>query len=461
MSETPAAPHKKRNEFDDGRIQPSYTWGQLAKDWWNHSKLGNLNDSKVELDLLLILPFFPTSDGKRTASIINTDIGNGDFVHEFYIENTELPVALAEEDAPPRDIVLIHGYGASLGLFIENFDALSMIPGIKIHAIDLPGFGFSSRPKYPPLKAQTKQDIYKNEDWYIDKVEEWRKRRNISRFVLLGHSFGGYLSCAYAMKFNALQQDNKPLIDKLVLMSPVGLDRNRFSLLKSEPAHGISSAEKARQDASSPTIHAELQDQNALKDPTNPKPTVKLDDYYLEVDQRVEDLLSTRKGKFFAAAWRNNYSPFSLLRNLGPFGSKLISKWTSHRFAYLHSQEPDHYRRMHDYVYRTFLSKGLGEFGLTRILDIMALPRLPLLDRCPQRFVKMRLPTLWLYGDADWMNERAGLQMTKEINTLAQEEGMKMPAAEFALISNAGHHLYLDNPKQFADVVFKFIGLRK
>ena len=36
-----------------------------------------------------------------------------------------------------------------------------------------------------------------------------------------------------------------------------------------------------------------------------------------------------------------------------------------------------------------------------------------LLDRCPEKFVKMGLPTLWVYGDKDWMNEKAGFEMTK------------------------------------------------
>ena len=57
---------------------------------------------------------------------------------------------------PVTDVVLIHGYAASLGLFIDNFDLLSSAPGIKIHAIDLLGFGFSSRPKFPSFPSETK-----------------------------------------------------------------------------------------------------------------------------------------------------------------------------------------------------------------------------------------------------------------------------------------------------------------
>ena len=81
--------------------------------------------------------------------------------------------------------------------------------------------------------------------------------------------------------------------------------------------------------------------------------------------------------------------------------------------------------------------------------------KLPLLDRCPEKFVKMKLPTLWLYGDKDWMNDEAGLEMTNEINDLSIKENSEK-LASFHIISNAGHHLYLDNPPEFAKIVFQF-----
>lgn len=38
------------------------------------------------------------------------------------------------------------------------------------------------------------------ETWFIDSFEEWRKAKNLSNFVLLGHSFGGYVAAKYALK---------------------------------------------------------------------------------------------------------------------------------------------------------------------------------------------------------------------------------------------------------------------
>lgn len=43
-------------------------------------------------------------------------------------------------------------------------------------------------------------DSAETEAWFIDSFEEWRKAKNLSNFILLGHSFGGYVAARYALK---------------------------------------------------------------------------------------------------------------------------------------------------------------------------------------------------------------------------------------------------------------------
>lgn len=43
------------------------------------------------------------------------------------------------------------------------------------------------------------------EAWFIDSFEEWRKAKNLSNFILLGHSFGGYVAAKYALKVDPYQ----------------------------------------------------------------------------------------------------------------------------------------------------------------------------------------------------------------------------------------------------------------
>ncbi|KAI5970357.1 hypothetical protein CANMA_000597 [Candida margitis] len=422
---------KKVNEFNDGREKPHYSWGQSWKDWFKQSWSSNYNDSDIENKLLSSLPFYPESDGKRQASVVNTDIGNGQFIHEFYIENTE------KDERPEicKEFVLVHGYAASLGLFIDNFDQLSSIPGSKIHAIDILGFGLSSRPKFPNFPSSTRQDVYKVEDWFIDPLETWRNKRGINNFVLMGHSFGGYLSCAYALKYNKKISNpitgyQSNLIDKLVLISPVGVERNKYSFLNKEENPRISLEQEVLAD------QEDIVEGKPLQEP--PK---------------------SRTRKLFDYMWEKNYSPFSIIRNAGPVKSKLISRWTTHRFAHVYYQDQESFQNMHDYIYRIFNGKGSGEYAITRVLAVGALPKLPLIDRCPKKFVEMKLPTLWMYGDKDWMNDEAGLEMTEEINNLSTKEYSEK-LASFKIIKNAGHHLYLDNPSAFARAISRFLNYK-
>jgi abhydrolase domain-containing protein 5 len=89
-------------------------------------------------------------------------------------------------------LVMVHGYAASQGFFFRNFDALTS--HFKVIAIDQLGWGGSSRPDF--ICKSTEE----TESWFIDSFEEWRKAKNLSNFILLGHSFGGYITAKYALK---------------------------------------------------------------------------------------------------------------------------------------------------------------------------------------------------------------------------------------------------------------------
>ncbi|GMG38564.1 unnamed protein product [Ambrosiozyma monospora] len=103
-----------------------------------------------------------------------------------------------------------------------------------------------------------------------------------------------------------------------------------------------------------------------------------------------------------------------------------------------------------EYTSRIFLDKGSGEFGLTRLLAPGALAKMPLIKRIPE---EIKIPSLWMYGDVDWMNKSAGYEICKEINKI----GDLSNKAKFRIVPNAGHHVYIDNSVEFERQVLKFI----
>lgn len=105
-------------------------------------------------------------------------------------------------------IVLVHGFGAGSGLWALNVDVLCS-RGRTVLTLDLPGFARSSRCKFS-------SSVEKAEEEFVECIERWRMKVGLEKMILVGHSFGGYLSLCYALKHHeALLQ--------LVLVDPWGI----------------------------------------------------------------------------------------------------------------------------------------------------------------------------------------------------------------------------------------------
>uniref|UniRef100_H3CLV8 1-acylglycerol-3-phosphate O-acyltransferase ABHD5 n=1 Tax=Tetraodon nigroviridis TaxID=99883 RepID=H3CLV8_TETNG len=95
-------------------------------------------------------------------------------------------------EAGRTPLVLLHGFGGGVGLWAQNLDVLSQRR--PVYALDLLGFGRSSRPDFST-------DAREAEQQFVESIEQWRDKVGLESMILLGHNLGGYLAVSYCIKY--------------------------------------------------------------------------------------------------------------------------------------------------------------------------------------------------------------------------------------------------------------------
>jgi pimeloyl-ACP methyl ester carboxylesterase len=88
------------------------------------------------------------------------------------------------------DVMLIHGLGGTKSSFFDTAAALSR-DGYRVHAIDLPGFGGSSKPATAPYTAR----------WFAESVAGVMDTLEIERAHLVGNSMGGRVALEVGLRY--------------------------------------------------------------------------------------------------------------------------------------------------------------------------------------------------------------------------------------------------------------------
>jgi pimeloyl-ACP methyl ester carboxylesterase len=87
------------------------------------------------------------------------------------------------------DVVCIHGLGATKASFFDTAAALTRA-GYRVHALDLPGFGGSSKPLAGPYSAR----------WFAETVIGVMDELGIARAHLVGNSMGGRVAIEVGLR---------------------------------------------------------------------------------------------------------------------------------------------------------------------------------------------------------------------------------------------------------------------
>lgn len=86
---------------------------------------------------------------------------------------------------------MLHGMGSGIGLWALNLKSLA--ENRPLYAIDMIGFGRSSRPDFP-------KDAVLTEAVFVEALENWRQKVGLKKFALCGHSMGGFIAASYGLR---------------------------------------------------------------------------------------------------------------------------------------------------------------------------------------------------------------------------------------------------------------------
>jgi pimeloyl-ACP methyl ester carboxylesterase len=330
--------------------------------------------------------------------------------------------------APPDrlPVVFLAGYGGATGIWLFNLHELGADPMLRVFSVDHLGTGGSDRPPFPMRSSQSADTSAEEaQSFFVDSLEAWRVATGLGRIALVGHSLGGLIAGAYAVKF----PDNVALLS---LVSPAGLP---------EP-------------------------------PTNLQPPP---------EPQSWSLLPS-----FRSLIEGDYTPHGVARSLGPFGPACVRLAVRRRLP-ADGVEPQvvpgrptqlklqrkfteaQLTLFAEYMYASLALPASGEFALNALLyfppgteeflrskertsmpgEVVLARGGPLSSRLKALAARTRgagFAVLLTYGGShDWMTTSCGRGLAEEL----AEYGGAWARSELVLLPSSGHHCYLEQPHTF------------
>lgn len=327
--------------------------------------------------------------------------------NKHYINTLSIKSTTPSPSAPPAT-VLLHGYGAGLGFYFQNFPALAKWAGRRgadVYALDWLGMGRSAR---IPFTIKAKREdlqgrVTEAESFFVDSLEEWREKMGLESMTLVAHSLGGYFGAAYALKFPTR-------VHKLILLSPAGVPQgpNTTSNPAREAADSASQSSSSNEGSTESAAKAKVQELR---------------------EEAAEKRQQSRSRRLLMYLWEEGWSPFQAIRNTVFWAPMLVGKYSLRRFTGLSEEET---KDIHDYILNITLAKGSGEYCVSHLLAPGAYAHRPLVDRIDA----LKIPVTFVYGDHDWMDPEGGAIAVEKLRQAGNGQG------RMYVVPNAGHHVY-------------------
>ena len=219
------------------------------------------------------------------------------------------------------------------------------------------------------------------EDFFVEGLEAWREANGIDTMILGGHSLGGYISVAYCERY-------PDRVAKLLLLSPVGVQE------MADPASG------------------------------NSRSTV----------QKVAYGVAK---SFFDNGW----TPGALIRTVGEWKGRIgVERYVDNRLPVVKC--PQERTALIGYLYNNAVLPPSGEGCLNRLL----LPGTYAINPVCHRIPKLKVDdVVFIYGEKDWMDPRAGLDVERNCRQRRAEGDLDVPNVTVHAVRNAGHLLMIEN----------------
>jgi len=255
-----------------------------------------------------------------------------------------------------------------------------------VHAVDWLGVGLSSRPDWD---EKSDHDPAKAEAWFVNSMEAWREARGIEKMHLVGHSMGAMIAVAYAEQY-------PHRLESLMLASPAGVSAPPDTSLR----------------------------------------------------EQISDMpWGLRKSifSFTIRQWENGQTAQGIVQRWSMLGRRLINGYVERRFSETVPNKP----LFADYMYHHW--QGDGNPSGERFMNAMLMPgayaKYPLEGRIPR--LDANLPVSFCYGDRDWMDIDAGIDVANVANK-QEERKHRMQVWE---LPECGHQLMVDEPDHFNQCV--------